>query len=151
MKTLQLILISIVIFSCSTNSVSIQNITGTIQNNSDYLGGANPPQFIIDELQVYKPSSNQVFYVRNAVNYAPYTETITSFTTDDLGNFGLNLLSGNYAIISKEKYDIEQNPIVAKDCEFLKTPDFFLNITSNQHYYTNQYTRKLNYCLPPPN
>jgi hypothetical protein len=151
MKTIQLILFSIIIFSCSTNNVSVQNITGTIENNSEYFGGANPPQFIIDDLQVYQPSANQIFYVRNALNYAPYTTTLTSFITNANGNYVLNLPTGNYAIISKERYDYEQNLIVSKDCEFLKTPDFLLTILPNQNFYTNQYTRKLNYCLPPPN
>jgi hypothetical protein len=151
MKTLQIILLSFVIFSCATNSVSVQSFSGSIQNNSEYFGGANPPQFIIDDLLVYQPSANQVFYVRNALNYAPYTPTISNFTTNANGSYSLSLPSGNYAIISKERYDYEQNPAVAKDCEFLKTPDFLLTILPNQPNYTNQYTRKLNYCLPFPN
>jgi hypothetical protein len=151
MKNLQIILFSFLIFSCSTSSTTNQNITGKIENNSDYFGGANPPQFIIDELQVYKPTSNELFYVRNALNYAPYTPTITSFITNATGNYVLNLPAGNYAITSEEKYEYEQNPIVPTDCDFLKTPDFFLTISPNQQNYSNQYTRKLNYCLPLPN
>lgn len=152
MKSFQLVFLSLILFSCSTtNSVSTQSFSGNIENNSEYFGGANPPDFILYELQVYKPSSNQVFYVRNALNYAPYTPTIASFTTNASGNYILNLTSGNYGIISKEKYDYEQNPAVPNDCEFLKTPDFLLTITPKLQSYSNKYTRKLNYCLPIPN
>jgi hypothetical protein len=153
MKTLQLLFLSLVLFSCSsTNPVSVQSFSGNIENNSEYFGEANPPDIILYALLEYKPSSNQVFYVRNALNYLPYTSTLTSFTTNVAGNYTLNLPSGNYAIISKEKYDYEQNPEVPTDCEFLKTPDFLLTISPNQQNYSSQYTtRKLNYCLPIPN
>jgi hypothetical protein len=114
MKTLQIILLSFVIFSCSTNNVSVQNVSGNIENNSEYFGGANPPQFIIDDLQVFQPSANQLFYVRNALNYAPYTPTISNFTTNANGGYILSLPTGNYAIISKERYDYEKILLLQK-------------------------------------
>jgi hypothetical protein len=137
--------------ACSSD-ISQQNqlITGRITNNSEYKGGANPTQEILDALVVYKPSSNQHFYIRNASGYAPFTSIIDSFTTDNNGNYTISLPVGTYGIFGQEKYEFEQNPLADASCEYLQTPDFTLTVVANQQVYVSQYTDKLNICLPPP-
>ncbi len=145
------ILIALILSSC-TSSTSNVNITieGKINNNSEYNGGSPPPQEILDALAVYNPSANQLFYVRNAANYAPYSQIITSFTTDANGDYMLNLPIGSYAIISKDKYDFEQNPMATADCTYLQQPDKILNVVSTPQIYNWSYTAKANVCVPHP-
>jgi hypothetical protein len=146
-----LLLFTFLLNACSSSSSrESQLIIGTITNNSEYKGGANPPQEILDMLAVYHPSANQNFYIRNATNYAPFTNTIDSFTTDTNGNYSISLPVGSYGVIGQEKYEFEQNPLADVDCEYLQTPDFILTVVSNQQVYVSQYTDKLNYCLAPP-
>lgn len=145
--TLFAILASWILGSCSTASTDSGMIAGHIENNSEYRGGANPPESLIQELLIYKPSGNQVFYIRDAVNYQPFSPIIDTFTTDALGNYQLALAPGMYAVIGQEKYDFEQNPIATTDCSYLAEPDFVLQVTSGQNDYTSQYTLKRNHCL----
>ena len=150
MKTVYF-LIGVVLFfqSCSKLSTN-QVMTGYIENNSEYKGGAAPPDFLLADLAIYRVSANQIFYVRPALNYAPFTPIITSFVTDANGNYSLNLPDGDYAIICKEKYDFEQNPMIITPCIYLNEPDFLLTIVSTQSNYSNQYTDKRNDCTPFP-
>ena len=137
--------------SCSSSSSQqSQLVTGNITNNSEYKGGANPPQEILDALAIYSPSANQNFYIRNASNYAPFSNIIGTFTTDNGGNYTTTLPVGSYAIIGQEKYDFEQNPLADVNCDYLQVPDFTLTIVSNQANYISQYTDKANYCLAHP-
>lgn len=145
------ILFAFLLNACSSSSSGEkQLITGKITNNSEYKGGANPPQEILDELALYKPSSNQTFYIRNASNYEPFTNIIDSFTTDVNGNYSISIPIGSYGVISSEKYEFEQNPSANSSCEYLQSPDYILNVVANQQVYISQYTDKLNYCLPLP-
>lgn len=151
-KIVALTMICVSLLSCSNDTkIDNQTISGYIENNNEYRGGANPPQFILDDLEIYHPSANQTFYVRNAVNYMSFTSVITSFVTDANGNYNLILPEGSYAIISQEKYDYEQNPLANSSCDYLQQPDFVININLNQQNYFNQYTSKLNYCIAFPN
>ena len=152
MRKLNIVFLTVIFaFGCSSSSeTKNQPINGHIENNSEYVGGANPPESILEELELYQPSDNQNFYVRNLANYAPFTPFITSFTTDANGNYNINLPIGNYAIICQEKHDFELNPYALSSCEYIQTPDFILNVTSNQSNYSSQFTRKANYCLGYP-
>ncbi|MCZ8197502.1 MAG: hypothetical protein O9267_07840 [Flavobacterium sp.] len=144
-------LIAFCFLACSsTSETKNQIVNGFIKNNSEYIGGANPPESLLEGLAIYQPSANQHFYVRNLANYAPFTPFVTSFTTDANGNYNINLPVGNYAIIGQEKHDFELNPYALSSCEYIQTPDFILNVTSNQSNYTSQFTRKANYCLGYP-
>jgi hypothetical protein len=134
----------------SSSSQQSQLVIGTISNNSEYKGGANPPQEILDALAIYSPSANQTFYIRNALNYNPFTPIIGTITTDNNGNYSASLPVGSYAIISQEKYDFEQNPLADVNCGYLQVPDFTLTIVANQVNYNSQYTDKVNYCLALP-
>lgn len=145
-KIFLFIILIIFIISCSCSSSSKQVITGHIENNSEYRGGANPPDFILEELAIYKPSANQTFFVRNAANYQPFTPIITSFSTDVNGNFSIDLPEGNYAVICQDKYDFEQNPQATIECNYLAEPDFTLTITDGQQNYNLQYTNTRNNC-----
>lgn len=152
MKNLILICLFLFCFwACSNSSeTKTQTINGHVENNSEYIGGANPPDFILENLEIYHPSANHHFYVRNLANYAPFTPFVATFTTDSNGNYSINLPIGNYAIIGQEKHDFELNPYALSSCEYIRTPDFVLNVTSNQTNYTNQFTLKPNYCLAYP-
>lgn len=150
-KTIIILLHTLFILACSSSSeTKNQTVNGHVENNSEYIGGANPPETILEELEIYKPSINQHFYVRNLANYAPFTPFVTSFITDTNGNFNINLPIGNYAIICQEKHDFELNPYALSSCEYIQSPDFILNVTSNQSNYSSQFTRKANYCLGYP-
>jgi hypothetical protein len=138
-KTIRILAIVLIACSCTTTTSSINiNVAGKIYNNSEYNGGPPPPQEILDALAVYHLSANQLFYVRNTTNYAPYTQIITSFTTDA------------YAIISKDKYDFEQNSMATTDCIYLQQPDKILNVVSIPQIYNWSYTAKANVCVPHP-
>lgn len=150
-KLIYLTLFSVVIQSCSTTSVSLQNINGNIQNNSDYLTGANPPQEILDNLAVYHPSESQTFYVRTGNVNVPFSPITTLITTDAIGNYSTTLSPGIYSVISQRKYIYEITSPNAATCDWLKTPDFILIVTPTQTAYSNQYTINLNYCEPLPN
>lgn len=145
------ILSSIFLISCSSNAVLVNQIVqGRLTNNSQYKGGANPPQEILDELAIYKPSSNQIFHVRNGTNYQPFSANIISFNTDSDGNYTINLPVGVYGVITEEKFEFEQNPYATADCEYIQEPDFILTVVENQTIYVNQFTDKANYCLAYP-
>ena len=151
MNKLILILIIIAIQSCATSTKSVnQTITGNIQNNSNYLGGANPPQEIVDNLAVYRPSENQTFYVRSGDTNTPYTTVLTSFTTNASGNYSLDLQPGIYSIISQQRFNFEQVIPASQTCNWLLEPDFVLIVTAAQNSYSNQYTITRNYCMPLP-
>lgn len=150
-KIIHILLAVIILSSCTSNTTSDTiNITGKINNNSEYNGGAPPPQEVLDALAVYNPSANQLFYVRNAANYAPFTQVITSFTTDANGNYSLNLPVGSYAILCKDKYDFEQNQMATADCFYLQQPDKILNVVNTLQIYNWSYTAKANVCTPHP-
>lgn len=151
-KEISLFVLFILLLNACSSDSSQQNqlITGKITNNSEYKGGANPPQEILDALALYKPSANQNFYIRNASGYAPFTSIIGSFTTDNNGNYTITLPVGTYGIIGPEKYAFEQNPLANGSCEYLQSPDFILTVVEGQVVYVSQYTDKANYCLGYP-
>jgi hypothetical protein len=151
MKNVLILTIVFFAMSCSTTSVSLQNISGNIENNSDYLGGANPPQEVLDNIAVYHPSENQTFYVRTGNVNVPFSPITTSFTTDSNGNYSTTLPPGIYTVISQLKYNYETTSPNAVTCDWLKNPDFVLIVTPTQTSYSNQYTIHLNYCEPLPN
>ncbi len=154
MKTIShlILLLVIALQSCSEQASTTQAITGHIDNNSEYRGGANPPDFLLAQLAVYHPSANQTFYVRDANNYLPFSTVITTFVTDANGDYTLNLPQGNYAVIGQDKYDFEQNPQATPGCDYLAQPDFTLNVVSGQGVYSSQFTLKRNNCtLALPN
>jgi hypothetical protein len=152
MKKALLILLLVAAFSSCTSNTSSVNMTiaGKINNNSEYNGGPPPPQELLDALAVYHPSANQLFYVRNAANYTPFTPTINTFTTDANGNYSVNLPVGTYAIISKEKYDFEQNVMATADCIYLQQPDYIMTVLNTAQVYDWSYTAKANVCVPHP-
>lgn len=152
MKNTIRILLMIALFSSCTSTTSsvTMTIAGKIDNNSEYDGGPPPPQELLDALAVYHASANQLFYVRNAANYAPFTPIITSFSTDANGNYALNLPVGTYAIVSQAKYDFEQNALASADCIYLQQPDYVLQVTSSPQLYDWSYTAKANICVPHP-
>lgn len=146
-----LLFLAFLLNACS-NSSSQQNqlVIGKITNNSEYKGGANPPQEILDSLAIYRPSANQNFYIRNATNYAPFTNITGSFTTDIDGNYSITLPVGTYGIFGQEKYEFEQNPYADISCGYLQVPDFTLTVVANQDIYISQFTNKANYCIAHP-
>lgn len=152
MKKALYFLVTIAILSSCSTSQPIESVTvaGKIMNNSEYNGGAPPPQELLDALAVYQWSANQLFYVRNAVNYAPFTPAITSFTTDANGHYSLNLPVGSYAIICQEKYEFEQNLLATADCVYLQQPDAVITVESTPQLYDWSYTAKANLCSLHP-
>jgi hypothetical protein len=146
MKKLLYLFFITIVFGCSSSTSTHTTINGHIENNAEYRGGANPPDFILEELAIYKPSANQTFYVRDAANYQPFTPISGSFSTDVNGDFSINLPEGNYAVICQDKYDFEQNPQATIECNYLAEPDFTLSITNGQQNYNLQYTNKRNNC-----
>lgn len=140
------LVISLICYSCSSSLSTTQTVTGHIENNAEYRGGANPPDFLLEELAVYKPSSNQTFYVRNADNYAPFTAVLYTFNTDANGNFSIDIPEGNYAVICADKYNFEQSSQATSACVYLTEPDFLLNVDLMQQNYNFQFTNKRNNC-----
>jgi hypothetical protein len=146
-----LLIVALILNSCSSSSsLQDQLVLGKIHNNSEYKGGANPPQEILDALAIYHPSANQNFYIRSATNYAPFTPILANFTTDLNGNYSITLPIGAYSVIGQEKYNFEQNPLADITCNYLQAPDFIITVVANQQVYTSEFTDKANYCLGHP-
>lgn len=133
-------------YSCTTAKIIPTNISvsGHIENNQQYIGGARPPEELLEKLAVYYPSSEQLFYVKNSTN-----NLITSFKTDSVGNYSLQLPIGTYGVFRQEKQDYEQSKPPKPKCDWVNVPDFTLIITEKQSEYSNQFTVDRNYCLEP--
>lgn len=142
--------LAILLKSCTPISNPTPTITGLIENNRDYCGGAAPPQDLLDQLATYQISSNQTFYVRQGNVNTPFTAVFKTFTTDINGKYNIQLPAGNYAVISQENYETESNPDIDSSCAYLITPDFTVTVTSAiQQTYNKKYTTTCNYvCLP---
>jgi len=133
-------------YSCNTAKTIPSNVTisGHIENNQQYIGGARPPEELLEKLAIYYPSSEQLFYVRNSNN-----ELITSFKTDSNGNYSLQLPNGTYGVFRQEKQEYKQSKTSKPKCDWVNIPDFTLTITEKQSDYSNQYTIDRNFCLEP--
>ncbi|WP_395052763.1 hypothetical protein [Flavobacterium sp.] len=150
-KYILLFLISIV-FGCSSSNYTTSNqaITGNIQYNKEYEGGAAPPQELLDELAIYKFSSNETYYVRTGINNIPFTPIYTTFTTDLNGNFKVKLPIGNYCVMTQKRYLYEQSLNSTTDCQWINSSDFNLNVTSTNQPQEIIFTDTRNNCLLVP-
>lgn len=146
---LKTILLLLTLQACSTTNTDPTpiTITGSIQNNAEYIGGAPPPDSLLIALATYKPSANQNFFVRKGSTNTPNTPLVASFTTTPAGTYTLTLPPGTYSVIAQNKHDFEYNAIAI--CEWLKQPDFVLNINQTETTLNKQYTISRNTCIEP--
>lgn len=146
---IKIILILITLQACSESNTDPTPIitTGSIQNNAEYIGGAPPPDSLLIQLATYKPSANQTFYVRKGTNNIPNTPLTTTFTTTATGTYTITLPPGTYSVIAQNKHDFEYNAIGV--CEWIKQPDFVLNINQAETTQNKQYTISRNTCIEP--
>ena len=115
------LLIAIIFQSCSNSDENSNiEIIGNLKNNSEYQGGAAPPQSLLDQLAIYNNSVNQTFYVRSGSQNTPFTPILTSFTTDANGDFNLNLPVGIYSVITQRKFHYEQTLNSDSTCEWIR-------------------------------
>ena len=142
------IIVFLLLWSCGTTKENTEQskvkVSGHIENNSRYLGGARPPQELLDQLAVYHASANQQFYIKNNKNVE-----IANFTTNTDGNYDIELPIGNYSVFRKEKHDYEKSLAPKTQCDWVKLPDFTISVTKNQTQLNNQYTIDWNSCSEP--
>ncbi len=140
----------LVFHACLPTASTSFLVKGTIEYNSNYCGGAAPPQELLDELAIYRNAVNEKYYIRKGNTNTPFTPVFSSFTTDSSGNYSVYLPIGNYAVISQEKYNMEQGEISDSSCTYLLTPDFTITVTnaSNQ-IHNKKYTKTCSYVCSP--
>lgn len=146
-----LLLTYVVLQSCKQQPYTLTStvVSGTIENNSNYCGGAAPSEELLQELLTYQPSANQTFYVRQGTVAAPFSGVYLQFTTDANGNYSISLPDGNYTVVCQEKYNLESSPsVVDSSCSYLHTADFNFVVSSSLSIQNKQYTKTCNYdCL----
>lgn len=120
-------------------------VSGSVQNNSQYCGGAAPPEFLLDSLAVYHTTANEKFYVRHGLTAAPFTTVNKTFTTDASGKYSLQVPAGDYTLISEEKYLTESIAGIDSSCSYLHSADFTISVSSTNLNFTNSFTKTCNY------
>lgn len=79
----------------------VYTVTGSIYLTSDYCGGANPPEELLENLKTPKPYQGKKIYLR-AGNTNNFEQPILySIITDTAGKFILLLPKGDYCIVDE--------------------------------------------------
>lgn len=125
-------------------------ISGHIYNNSNYCGGANPPEELLIYLNTERPTANAKFYIRKGTINKPNTTIYKIISTDSDGLFSSNLPKGKYVAITDEKFNLESNPLMA-GCEWLTKPDFKIIVSEENTNLQAHFTLYCNPCLGTPN
>lgn len=107
-----------------------RTISGKVVQTSDYCGGANPSEEILEFLRKEKPFPNKEVFVR-AGNVNAIKQTILKFTTDAEGNFKISLPPGDYCFIDDSKKDALRVPDFTKENQNL-APSQQYHLTSEE-------------------
>lgn len=101
--------------SCSPSNQKIDKVSVTVNikvsKSSDYCGGANPGQEMIDELKQPKSMVTQELFLL-AENSQSLSEVIT-LTTDKSGEVNTELATGTYEVFLKEKWNYKARNVTS--------------------------------------
>jgi hypothetical protein len=76
-------------------------VSGSITYSSDYCGGANPGQEVLDEHAKPKPFRGKILYIIKGDHNPGGVKKIAIIHTDSIGRFMLRLPKGNYCIVQE--------------------------------------------------
>lgn len=151
LQIISILLVFVLTESCSQKSTANSNSSSsderriTFELISDYCGGANPPQEVLDALNQPKPAKNEKLTLvsQNAA------KDNLAVTTDDVGKAVINLPQGTYQVFLAEKMKKTFNNAddICKD--WLGKQNGLLTISSNQEEYTVRLKRTCNPCTEP--
>lgn len=117
----------------NTDSSSNDEITLKIEYTSNYCGGANPPDELIQKLKTPKKYSEMEIYLSRKDNLSG---DLTKLKTDENGEVSTSLNTGTYYLFMPEKKNIElKEGGEAESCEKWKnTPngEFTVKLDSNE-------------------
>lgn len=107
-------------------TAGLRTVCGKVVQTSDYCGGANPSEEILEFLRKEKPFPDKEVFVR-AGNVNAINQTILQkFTTDLEGNFKISLPPGDYCFIDESKKDTWKVPDFTKENQ---------NLAPSQQYH----------------
>ena len=139
-QLITIFLITIVTFHVSAQKkYASKNIVvkGRITQTSDYCGGAQPTEEILNELRSKQPVEGKIIYIRQVSTSKTANQIIKKVVTDARGNFKVVLKSGyTYHFVEEWKHKPLEIP---KDTEFVtwdencfktryNTPDYILKV-----------------------
>lgn len=83
------------------NKKNFAIVKGKIEIHKPYCGGAKPNE---EQLKGYfEPYSNSTFIIKKQMNNDKELETISSFSTNENGEFELKIPKGKYIVIHEDK------------------------------------------------
>ncbi len=95
-------------------SVSRVKVSGRVVQTSDYCGGANPTEEMLEYLRKERPLANKQLFIREGISNTLEKPVLQTFTSDAEGNFEVSLLPGDYCVIEENKKDALKMPDVPK-------------------------------------
>ena len=146
-----LLITTSILLSCSVSKYSNErnfayNVSGKIITNKLYCGGAQPTQAILDALKTPIAFKNKTLYVKYQSDNYSEQEVVSSFTSNNLGEFTLQLKPGKYAVfveeqINKQDYKDRENLILDQACSkaWLNKPYYIIDVV-NEHINGIEFT-----------
>lgn len=95
--------ISAGMFACqiTQHTERLYTVTGSIYVTSDYCGGANPPEELLENLQIPKPYPGKKIFIRSGTKNDFDQPILYALTTDSAGLFSFQLPAGSYCIVDE--------------------------------------------------
>ena len=83
--------------------IDLKSVAGKIVQTGVYCGGANPSQEMLEYIYSERHFSNKKMYIREGINNELSKPIIKEFSSNEEGNFEIDLAQGKYCIISETK------------------------------------------------
>ncbi len=106
-------------------------VSGKVMQTSEYCGGAQPPEEILEALLKEKPFPNKRLFVRAGTVNKIARPILQSFTTNAEGHFEISLPSGDYCVFEEGKKDQLKIPDFSKENEKLPPAEAY-RLTSEE-------------------
>ena len=152
-----LLSLSTLIFLIACNSKTVKNksteaseVSIAVVFTSDYCGGANPPDGILQALSVERPLTNSDLVIKSVE-----TGDIQRATTDGEGTVKISLSTGKYELFDPTKLTAEpasNDALLQSQCiEWKKTPDAVFELTKDEQTIAVKIHKTCNPCEQSPN
>lgn len=80
-------------------------LSGNVTYTSDYCGGVQPPNSLLEQLATPTPYAGKTFYLRAGEKNNLQKPILYTVITDTLGNYAIDLPIGNYCMIDEFRKD----------------------------------------------
>ena len=80
-----------------------QTISGTITTSGSYCGGAAPSEEMLQSVQVTRPMSGFMIYIKKGAKNKLLSCIVDSTCTDSSGNYSFDLSPGKYVLLQKNQ------------------------------------------------